>query len=82
MSSGNFAPEPLLQGHCAPSTLSTSVVLGALVVSSYLPEVVDLADRVLVMRSGTIVAELHRGEASEDRILAAATGSRPSSPGS
>jgi len=50
--------------------------LGVLVVSSDLPEVVDLADRVLVMRSGTIVAELHRGEATEDRILAAATGSR------
>ena len=55
--------------------------LGALVVSSDLPEVVDLADRVLVMRSGTIAAELHRGEASEDRILAAATTSRIPSPG-
>lgn len=52
--------------------------LGVLVVSSDLPEVVDLADRVLVMRAGTIVAELHRGEATEARILAAA--STPSAP--
>jgi rhamnose transport system ATP-binding protein len=49
--------------------------LGVLVVSSDLPEVVDLGDRVLVMRSGAIVAELHRGETTEDRILAAATSS-------
>ena len=49
--------------------------LGVLVVSSDLPEVVDLGDRVLVVRSGSIVAELHRGEATEDRILAAATSS-------
>jgi rhamnose transport system ATP-binding protein len=54
--------------------------LGALVVSSDLPEVVDLADRVLVMRAGTIVAELHRGVATEDRILAAATSSSASTP--
>jgi rhamnose transport system ATP-binding protein len=49
--------------------------LGVLVVSSDLPEVVDLADRVLVMRSGTIVAEFRQGEITEERILTAATGS-------
>jgi ABC-type sugar transport system ATPase subunit len=47
---------------------------GVLLVSSDLPEVLGMSDRVLVMRRGRIAAELSRAEASEERIVAAATG--------
>jgi ribose transport system ATP-binding protein len=39
------------------------------VVSSDLPEVLAVADRVLVMREGGIAGELHRAEASEEAIM-------------
>lgn len=45
-----------------------------LMVSSELPEVIGMSDRVLVMRDGEIAAELPAG-AAEHEILAAATGS-------
>ncbi|RVB98402.1 sugar ABC transporter ATP-binding protein, partial [Mesorhizobium sp. M7A.F.Ca.AU.001.01.1.1] len=38
--------------------------------SSELPEVIRLADRVLVMRDGTIAAELDRANLSEQAIAA------------
>jgi len=41
-----------------------------IVVSSELPEILRLADRVLVMRQGRIAAELSRGELSEQAIVA------------
>ncbi|PZV38492.1 sugar ABC transporter ATP-binding protein [Mesorhizobium kowhaii] len=41
-----------------------------IVVSSELPEVIRLADRVLVMRDGTIAAELDRNDISEPAIAA------------
>ncbi|RUW59244.1 sugar ABC transporter ATP-binding protein [Mesorhizobium sp. M7A.F.Ca.US.008.03.1.1] len=41
-----------------------------IVVSSELPEVIRLADRVLVMRDGSIAAELHRDDISEQAIAA------------
>jgi ABC-type sugar transport system ATPase subunit len=40
-----------------------------LLISSDLPEVLSLADRILVMAQGRIVGELSRQEASEERIL-------------
>lgn len=40
------------------------------VVSSELPEVIRLADRVLVMRDGTVAAELDRADLSEQAIAA------------
>lgn len=43
-----------------------------LVVSSELPEIIRLADRVLVMREGRIVADLARAEISEAAIVAQA----------
>ena len=43
-------------------------------VSSELPEVLGMADRVLVMREGHIVAELPRAEATEDSVMFAAMG--------
>ena len=43
-------------------------------ISSELPEVLSVADRILVMREGRLVAALTHDEASEERIIAAATG--------
>ncbi len=48
--------------------------LGILMISSDLPEVLDMSDRVLVMREGRLVAELPRAEADSERIMFAATG--------
>ncbi len=45
---------------------------GVVVISSYLPEILDLSDRILVAKSGTIAAEFQRSEASAERILQAA----------
>ncbi|MFC0861628.1 sugar ABC transporter ATP-binding protein [Sphaerimonospora cavernae] len=46
-----------------------------LVVSSEMPEVLALADRVLVMRGHAVVAELSGQDVTEEQILAHATGS-------
>ncbi|HEY2552242.1 MAG TPA: sugar ABC transporter ATP-binding protein [Streptosporangiaceae bacterium] len=48
-----------------------------LMVSSELPEVMHLGDRILVMREGRLTAELDRDHASEESIMAAATGQLP-----
>lgn len=48
--------------------------LAVLMISSELPEVLGMADRILVMREGHIVRELTRAEASSEKIIAAATG--------
>jgi simple sugar transport system ATP-binding protein len=45
---------------------------GVILISSYLPEILDLADRILVARGGTIVAEFDRAEATSKKILHAA----------
>jgi len=46
--------------------------LGLIVVSSELPEVLALADRVLVLCEGRATAEFTRAEATPERVLAAA----------
>ena len=51
--------------------------LGILMISSELPEVLALADRVLVMREGRLVAEFDRKTATEEAIMAAAVGASP-----
>ena len=43
-------------------------------VSSELPEVLGMADRVLVMREGRLMATLSRAEATQERVMLAATG--------
>ena len=48
--------------------------VAVLVISSELPEVLAVADRILVMREGRLVDELARADASEEAIMAAATG--------
>ena len=40
-----------------------------LVISSELPEVLGLADRIVVMQGGRVAGVLTRGEASEEKIL-------------
>ncbi|MFI1393569.1 sugar ABC transporter ATP-binding protein [Streptomyces sp. NPDC020681] len=52
--------------------------LAVLMVSSDLPEVLGMADRILVMREGRLVGELARDEATEETVMAAATGLRTS----
>jgi len=46
-------------------------------VSSELPEVLGMADRILVMREGRLTAELARRDADEASVMFAATGTRP-----
>jgi ribose transport system ATP-binding protein len=47
---------------------------GILMISSELPEILRMSDRILVMREGKIAGELARAEASEERIMLIATG--------
>jgi rhamnose transport system ATP-binding protein len=47
-----------------------------LMISSELPEVLGMSDRVAVMREGTVVAVLDRAEATQERVLALALGHR------
>ncbi len=53
--------------------------LAVLLVSSDLPELLKLSDRILVMRKGRLVAELSREQATEETVMmAAATSAQPS----
>jgi ribose transport system ATP-binding protein len=45
-------------------------------ISSYLPELLNLCDRILVMREGRVAGELDRDRFSEERVVALATGAR------
>jgi ABC-type sugar transport system ATPase subunit len=45
-----------------------------LMISSELPEIVHMSDRVLVMRQGRIAGELQRAEATQEAIMTLATG--------
>jgi rhamnose transport system ATP-binding protein len=48
--------------------------VGVLMISSELPEVLGVSDRILVMREGALVAEFSHEEASEEAIMSAAMG--------
>jgi rhamnose transport system ATP-binding protein len=48
--------------------------LAILMISSELPEVIGMSDRVVVMRKGTIAGILKKGEASQEAILTLALG--------
>jgi ribose transport system ATP-binding protein len=50
--------------------------VGLIMISSELPEVLGMSDRVLVMHEGRLVKELSRAEASEESIMVYATGSQ------
>jgi rhamnose transport system ATP-binding protein len=48
--------------------------LGIILISSDLPEVLAMSDRILVLHEGRITAEIPRGRATEERVMFAATG--------
>src|SRR5438876_2108065 len=48
--------------------------LAIVLVSSELPEVLGLSDRILVLHEGRITGEFRRDEATAERVMAAATG--------
>jgi rhamnose transport system ATP-binding protein len=48
--------------------------VAVLMISSELPEVLGMADRILVMHEGRIAAEFSRDQADEDSVMRAATG--------
>jgi rhamnose transport system ATP-binding protein len=48
--------------------------LSILLISSELPEILGMSDRVLVMREGRLVAEISREDATQERVVAAAAG--------
>jgi rhamnose transport system ATP-binding protein len=53
------------------SQLAAERGLAIIMISSELPEVLGMSDRVLVMRSGEIVAEFSREEATQELVGAA-----------
>ena len=47
--------------------------LGVLLISSDLPELLAISDRILVIAEGRLVAEFSRAEATQERVMTAAT---------
>jgi ABC-type sugar transport system ATPase subunit len=50
--------------------------MSVLLVSAEMREVLGLAHRILVMREGRIAGEVGRGDFSEERVMALATGAK------
>jgi ABC-type sugar transport system ATPase subunit len=48
--------------------------LAILLISSELPEVLGMSDRIAVMRAGTIVGTVERSDATQEAIMALALG--------
>ena len=47
--------------------------IGIIVVSSELPEIIGISDRILTLCEGRITGEFMRGEATQEKLLSAAT---------
>ena len=47
--------------------------MGVILTSSELPELLALADRIIVLAEGRLTAEFERAEATEQNIMEAAT---------
>jgi len=43
-------------------------------ISSDLPEILGVTDRIIVMKNGSIAGELDRREANEEKVIALAAG--------
>ncbi len=48
--------------------------LGIILISSELPEILAMSDRIMVLHEGHVTAEIARGDATEERVMFAATG--------
>jgi len=59
--------------HRIISELATSG-LAIILISSDLPEVLAMSDRILVLHEGRVTAEIERADATEERVMFAATG--------
>jgi rhamnose transport system ATP-binding protein len=55
--------------------------VAVLMISSELPEVLRLADRIIVIREGRLVRELSHDEATEEAVVGAAAGLAPGQAG-
>ena len=62
--------------HRLMSQLAAEEGLAILMISSELPEILGMSDRILVMREGHLVAEFTREEATQERIATAMMSSR------
>ena len=47
--------------------------MAILMISSELPEILGMSDRIIVMREGYVTAQLARAEATQEKIISAAT---------
>jgi rhamnose transport system ATP-binding protein len=54
--------------------------LGIILISSDLPEVIAMSDRILVLHEGRVTAEIGRTDATEERVMTAATGNLDADP--
>ena len=48
--------------------------LAVLLISSDLPEIIGMSDRIIVMRHGRVAGDVPAGEATEERLLTIASG--------
>ncbi|MCO5185510.1 MAG: sugar ABC transporter ATP-binding protein [Anaerolineae bacterium] len=53
--------------------------MAILMISSELPEILGMSDRILVMREGQLIREFSRAEATQEKLMMAATGTAESS---
>jgi len=47
-----------------------------LMISSEIPEIIGMSDRIIVMNEGRLVSEIKRGEATQEKVLTAALGEK------
>ena len=50
------------------------LIIAIVMISSYLPELINMCDRIIVVRDGRTVGDLNRNEFDEERIMALASG--------
>jgi ABC-type sugar transport system ATPase subunit len=48
--------------------------VGVIMISSELPEVLGMSDRILIMREGEVVGEISHADATEENVMAYAAG--------